>query len=156
MMDHKRRTALHLAAEGGHVGVVDVLLGLGVSMQAKDGEGLTALHVAASKGHEEFVRLLVHKGADFKSQSQLGLTALHVAAAGVCARVPSTNRGAHLRMPMFCCSRWEESWVIMFGFMTSVLPRFLFTRLVGVVSTERVGVCVGIGRYWCLPMAQLV
>ncbi|XP_062233714.1 probable E3 ubiquitin-protein ligase XBOS36 isoform X1 [Phragmites australis] len=92
------RTALHLAAAGGHVKCVRLLL----AAAAGDGDrfvnraasgGVTALHLAALHGHVDCVHLLIDEHADLAAQSLpcvaspmgsigAGSTPLHYAAAG--------------------------------------------------------------------------
>ena len=86
-VDASDRTPLHLATENGHEAAVQVLLGKGADINAKDCNGSTALHFAAEQGHEAIVRLLGENGADvhakMKSRHQdvcCGATALHYAA----------------------------------------------------------------------------
>lgn len=52
-------TALHHAAENGHVGVVEILFGAGANPRARNGTGATPLHLAASRGHEAVAVCLV-------------------------------------------------------------------------------------------------
>lgn len=53
------RTALHMAARGGHVEVVDMLLKKGVGVVIKDNKGRTALLQATEHGFESIVNLLL-------------------------------------------------------------------------------------------------
>ncbi|KAI9858374.1 MAG: hypothetical protein M1813_007478 [Trichoglossum hirsutum] len=78
--DRVGETALHVAANGGHGGVVDVLLDSAIDINARNDKGLTALHIAASKGMEEVVRLLLKKRAVLEMKTDLGFTALHLSA----------------------------------------------------------------------------
>ncbi|KAL6606559.1 hypothetical protein ACP70R_042212 [Stipagrostis hirtigluma subsp. patula] len=95
------RTALHVAAAGGHVKCVRLLL---AAVAAGDGDsesfvnraasgGVTALHLAALHGHVDCVHLLVDERADLAAQTLpcvaspmgsigAGSTPLHYAAAG--------------------------------------------------------------------------
>ena len=60
-----RRPLLHLAAAGGHLDCVDLLLGLGVDVNRRDqADRASALHWAAQGGHLAVVRRLVEAGAD--------------------------------------------------------------------------------------------
>lgn len=54
-------TALHLAAQNGHVDCVDALLKMGASSCIKDKRGRSALQVAAQQGHVDCVQLLVDR-----------------------------------------------------------------------------------------------
>ncbi|CAH0563923.1 unnamed protein product [Brassicogethes aeneus] len=81
--DEHGRTALHLAAGGGRVAVVRLLLDAAAprEVDGPDGAGCTALQRAAADGHEEVVRLLLARGADVDKQDTLhGNSALHEAA----------------------------------------------------------------------------
>lgn len=62
-VDHGK-SALHWAAELGHLLMVHCLLGYGARIHVQDKYGETALHYAAECGHLDIVRLLVSKGAD--------------------------------------------------------------------------------------------
>jgi ankyrin repeat protein len=74
------RTALHIAAEGGHLEVVEVLLKFGAVIDSKDEYGITALHIAVEGGHLEVVEVLLKFGAVIDSKNDFGITALHIAA----------------------------------------------------------------------------
>ncbi len=74
-------TALHLAAQYGHLEIVKTLLtGLNIDVNAKNNSGLTALHLAAQYGHLKIVKILLEKMVDFNIQDKHGVTALHLAA----------------------------------------------------------------------------
>ncbi|KAK8055731.1 hypothetical protein PG993_000958 [Apiospora rasikravindrae] len=60
----KRRTALHYAAEKGHVDVVAALLKRGVAVDVFDRSRNTPLHLAALRGRDKCVELLLSHGAD--------------------------------------------------------------------------------------------
>jgi len=57
------QTPLHLAASGGHLEALRLLLGAGAAVDAVDGSGNTALAAAASEGSTGAVRLLLNAGA---------------------------------------------------------------------------------------------
>ena len=59
---HSGRTALHCAAQGGHLDVVELLLSKGADSAVKDQGGLTALRRAAGGGHKDVVELLLSEG----------------------------------------------------------------------------------------------
>ncbi|MGI9462895.1 MAG: ankyrin repeat domain-containing protein, partial [Aestuariivirgaceae bacterium] len=62
-----RRPLLHLAAEGGHLNCIDLLLRLGFDVNLRDqSDRATALHWAAQAGHLDVVKRLVDAGADVK------------------------------------------------------------------------------------------
>ena len=60
----KARTPLQEAARKGWAEGMEVLLGLGVDVDACEEGDVTALHIAARMGHEEAVRLLLKNRAD--------------------------------------------------------------------------------------------
>lgn len=78
--DSSGYTALHHAAIGGHVDVVEVLLEGGAQIDSVGSRGETALLLASSKGNYEVVRLLTEQGADPNKASADGKTPLHKAA----------------------------------------------------------------------------
>ncbi|KAJ8942117.1 hypothetical protein NQ318_000712 [Aromia moschata] len=71
--DEEGRSALHLAASGGHGAVVRLLLNVAAprEVDSPDGAGCTALQRAAADGHEEVLRLLLARGADVDRQDSL-------------------------------------------------------------------------------------
>ncbi len=82
--DNKNWTALHVAANRGHVEVVRALLGANAASDAWDSKGRTALHLAANQGHVEVVRELLSlnnqtlllMADDYYTHSALHLAAL--------------------------------------------------------------------------------
>lgn len=58
------RTALHYAANNGHVDTVAALIQAGADVDKSDQKRLTPLMYAADKGHVEVVRALLNAGAD--------------------------------------------------------------------------------------------
>ncbi|XP_047101016.1 poly [ADP-ribose] polymerase tankyrase-1-like [Schistocerca piceifrons] len=76
-----KRTALHVAARGGHVAAASCLVGAGAEVDARDScEQWTPLHWAAYNGHAGVVRLLVGASADPNTRALWGRTPLHWAA----------------------------------------------------------------------------
>ncbi|PPQ96354.1 hypothetical protein CVT26_005041 [Gymnopilus dilepis] len=77
----RKRTPLILAAEQGHVEIVEYILSQGgVNVNAMDVSGRTALHEATLYSHEAIVRLLLsHRGLDINIKSRPGRTVLHEA-----------------------------------------------------------------------------
>ena len=66
---------MHLAAQDGHVIVVEILLAAGANKDATDEDGWTPMHLAAGHGHAVIVEILLAVGADIsiitKSQNSL-------------------------------------------------------------------------------------
>lgn len=79
--DEDGGTALHRAAENGHVDVVLLLLqkGVNIDLQKKKHQH-TALHLASLNGHGGVVKTLLQKGARANLQDDEGWNSLHVAA----------------------------------------------------------------------------
>ncbi|KAI4381607.1 hypothetical protein MLD38_007668 [Melastoma candidum] len=94
------KTAYDMAAEHGHVRLLDMLglgeillaaarkgdskavrrvLECGASINGRDQNGWTALHRASFKGHVDVVRILIEKGIDIGTKDRDGYTALHCA-----------------------------------------------------------------------------
>ncbi|XP_049769514.1 ankyrin repeat domain-containing protein 65-like [Schistocerca cancellata] len=74
-------TALHWAADGGHVAAASCLVGAGAEVDARTSRGQsTPLHLAAESGHAGVVRLLVGASADPNARDRVGRTPLHRAA----------------------------------------------------------------------------
>lgn len=67
-------TALHWAADRGHVDVAKLLLDNSADVNARDECGQTPLHYAASCGHEAIVKILLQHGADSTLQDSDQLT----------------------------------------------------------------------------------
>jgi len=77
-----KQTALHLAAEGGHLGIVELLLARCPELtEAVDYFSNTALHLAARNGHDAIVKLLLSHGARVNATPSSS-TVLHRAAEG--------------------------------------------------------------------------
>ena len=58
---------MHLAAQGGHTGVVELLLRKGAQTEARDKDNNTLLHLATKGGYTGTVELLVRKHAQTES-----------------------------------------------------------------------------------------
>ena len=70
--DSQGRTALMVAAVGGHGIVVDALLQQGVDVHRQNNGGGNALMHAAMEGHEFVVDLLLQHGAEVNYQARVG------------------------------------------------------------------------------------
>jgi hypothetical protein len=79
--DSQKRTPLHWACSGGHLGVATILIHHDAKVDAVDSQGWTPLFWAAFSGHIGLVRLLLEHGAYHLHCSELGWTALHWAIA---------------------------------------------------------------------------
>ena len=75
-MDPRGRTALILAALGGHADVVDALLAKGAGVDERDRGGLTALCWAAMRGRTQVAKRLLSKGADVNALDNGGASPL--------------------------------------------------------------------------------
>lgn len=75
-------TALHYAATGGHVPVIEFLLDQSAYIDAESPNGTTPLMMAAMYGSPEAVKVLIQAGADLNLKNQLGMTALDFAIRG--------------------------------------------------------------------------
>ena len=67
-------TALHCAALGGHVEVVEWLIKEGGAKVNEEEEGMTALDFAIEQGRRDVVELLVREGANENGKNIYGHT----------------------------------------------------------------------------------
>ncbi|XP_053566517.1 ankyrin repeat domain-containing protein 6 isoform X2 [Bombina bombina] len=74
------RTPLHLAANKGHLNVVQILLKAGCDLDIQDDGNQTALHRAAVVGNSDILAALIQEGCSLDRQDKDGNTALHEAA----------------------------------------------------------------------------
>jgi ankyrin repeat protein len=72
-------TALILAADGGHVEAVKLLLGRGADVNKADNAGETPLNAAARGGHVAAIKLLLGRGADTSKADDDGWTPVYTA-----------------------------------------------------------------------------
>ena len=78
--DSREQTALHRAAQGGHLAIARLLLRKGANINAKDDKKEIPLHKAATYGHGGLIRLLLENGADINAKNNEEETVLHRAA----------------------------------------------------------------------------
>ena len=78
--DEKGRTALHAAAAGGHVALVEALLRQGAPLESTTAAGATPLLEACAHAHAQCVGALLAADADPCVRDGSGRTALHVLA----------------------------------------------------------------------------
>ncbi|TMW60570.1 hypothetical protein Poli38472_000612 [Pythium oligandrum] len=73
-----RGTALHAAAFGGHLSMVQYLVHLGANLSVRDRMGQTALHLVNTKCHDmtKIIQRLKEAGADLNASDRNGLTPL--------------------------------------------------------------------------------
>lgn len=67
-------SAIHFAAQKGHLEIVRTLLLFGVSVKASNRKGLTPLHYASQGSHLELVKYLIRKGANLGAKTKAGKT----------------------------------------------------------------------------------
>jgi ankyrin repeat protein len=74
-------TALHIAANEGHLEVCEVLIYEGemTNLEARTSMKRTPLHLASTRGHANVVKLLLREGVDIDAQDNENNTALHYA-----------------------------------------------------------------------------
>lgn len=77
--DLAKRATEREALEKRILQVVDLAVGLGVDVNARNYAGDTALHQAATKGFNQVIQVLVDKGAGFDMKNKRGQTALSIA-----------------------------------------------------------------------------
>ena len=78
--DFRGRTALHNAAEQGHLNGTKSLIIGGADVHAADNSGSRPLHCAACEGHKDIVELLIANGAEVNSIDNAGRPPLYYAA----------------------------------------------------------------------------
>ena len=78
--DGHDQTPLHVAANEGHDGIMQLLLYHGATIDARDMFRATPLHVAALRGHHDVAHRLIGTGAAVNAQDWQDYTPLHNAA----------------------------------------------------------------------------
>ncbi len=76
---HARQTPLHLAAQAGHVAVVQRLFEASAEVEVHDAQRRSPLWLAARHRRARVVELLCRRGADLESRDAQGRTPLHAA-----------------------------------------------------------------------------
>lgn len=110
------RTAMHRAAENGHLSTVNALIDAGANPTLRYGENeLSVLDCSASNGHIDVVKaLLRHDQISVNDADSTGYTALHMAADNNASKAVSTliESGAevdsldfHHWTPLHCAAR---------------------------------------------------
>ena len=74
--DTRARTALILAAAGGHLRIVNSLIASGAKIDEKDRTGHTALNWAAMRSRTEVASLLLKSGADINTKNNVDVSPL--------------------------------------------------------------------------------
>ncbi|XP_045906758.1 CARD- and ANK-domain containing inflammasome adapter protein [Micropterus dolomieu] len=80
IMNSSHETVLHLAAEFGHLSIIELLIRKGARVDLQDNKGRTALHRAARRGHSEIVWALAQAGAPIYTLDLQDKTPVHLAA----------------------------------------------------------------------------
>lgn len=73
-MAQSKFSALHVAALGKHLSMVNWLLTNGANVQATDAWNRTPLHIAARRNNEDILRCLLHHHADTSATDDFGMT----------------------------------------------------------------------------------
>lgn len=77
--DDEGRSAIHYAAWGGYVRVMEFLLAHGADIHAKDQYGQEAIHGASWQGHLPLIKYLRRQGVEVDTKDEAGRNPLHYA-----------------------------------------------------------------------------
>jgi len=77
--DDHQFSPLHWAAKGGHIKIVEILIGRGARVNTTNMGDDTPLHLASAHGHLDVVQILLRNKADVNLVNEHGNTALHYA-----------------------------------------------------------------------------
>ncbi|XP_075049507.1 ankyrin repeat and death domain-containing protein 1B [Mixophyes fleayi] len=80
--DKKGREPFHLAAENGHINMINNLISLGLFTMEEDKDANTALHLAAANGHDAVVRALLVRWEEKDTPNVKGATPFYLAVEG--------------------------------------------------------------------------
>lgn len=69
------KSALHVAAQAGNTGFINLLCDFGADLDLTDLQGNTPLHYASAWGHIETVKVLLERGCQFAGRNYEGFTA---------------------------------------------------------------------------------
>eukprot|EP01083_Nonionella_stella_P050190 133587_1 len=80
--DDERKTALHCAAELGHIKVVGaILVNPNVNVNQNNFLGQTSLHLACAEGHSEVIQIMLENpNVEMNKTDDNGMTPLHLSA----------------------------------------------------------------------------
>lgn len=111
------QSLLHVAAEYGHLSIIELLIRKGARLDLQDNKGHTALHRAASKGHPEIVRALVRAGAPIYTLDRQGKTTVHLAAGNerlntvkVLVKEEAEQSASHTQDMFLHSAAMEDNW----------------------------------------------
>lgn len=120
--NNRGKTALHLASEGNHINVVQILLKHGAKADAISDGGWTPLHNAAQNGWTEVVALLLAANANVNSKLSNEMTPIHWAAFNghedvvkLLLERPETNiaiKDDFDRTPMLCAAERHHNQIV--------------------------------------------
>lgn len=116
-VNSSHETLLHVAAEYGHLSVIELLIRKGARLDLRDNKGHTALHRAASRGHTETVRALIQAGAPIYTLDLQGKTPIHLAAENehlnsvkVLVKEEAEQAESHTRDLFLHTAAMEDNW----------------------------------------------